>query len=51
MLPLTTRPPRLAAETRAAGSSYEITYLDEDMLIGKAQASGGVFIFTRSKDE
>lgn len=56
MFPLTPRPPNLnlpigTRTHRSRGSSYEITYLDGDMLIGKAQASGGVFIFTKRLDD
>jgi len=32
---------------QAAGGSYQLTYLDEDMLIGRAVALGGTFVFTR----
>lgn len=31
-----------------AGGGYQLTYLDDDMLIGRAVALGGSFIFTRS---
>ncbi|GFH16518.1 PAP_fibrillin domain-containing protein [Haematococcus lacustris] len=33
---------------QVAGGSYQLTYLDEDMLIGRATALGGVFIFSRA---
>jgi hypothetical protein len=34
----------------AGGGNYQLTYLDEDMLIGRATALGGVFIFSREGD-
>ncbi|GFH27400.1 PAP_fibrillin domain-containing protein [Haematococcus lacustris] len=33
---------------QVAGGSYQLTYLDDDMLIGRATALGGVFIFSRA---
>lgn len=32
---------------RVTGASYLLSYLDEDMLIGRAVATGGSFVFTR----
>lgn len=32
----------------SAGGGYQLTYLDDDMLIGRAVALGGSFIFTRA---
>jgi hypothetical protein len=29
------------------GFNYLLTYLDQDMLIGRAQGNGGTFIFSR----
>lgn len=34
----------------AAVGSYLLSYMDEDMLIGRASASGGTFIFQRSDE-
>lgn len=34
---------------QSAGGSYQLTYLDQDMLIGRASALGGSFVFTREK--
>ena len=31
-----------------AGGNYQLTYCDEDMLIGRATSLGGSFIFSRS---
>ncbi len=31
----------------SGGGNYQLSYLDEDMLIGRATALGGSFIFTR----
>lgn len=36
-----------AAEGRPVGASYLISYLDEDMFIGRASIAGGLFIFSR----
>lgn len=35
------------AAGRAVGAGYLLTYLDEDMLIGRASGTAGTFIFTR----
>ncbi|KAG1680761.1 hypothetical protein FOA52_008094 [Chlamydomonas sp. UWO 241] len=32
----------------AGGGNYQLTYLDDDMLIGRATALGGSFVFSRS---
>jgi hypothetical protein len=34
-----------------AGLNYNITYLDEDMFIGRAGGNGGTFIFVRDQNE
>ncbi len=33
------------------GFNYLLTYLDEDMLVGRAQGNGGTFIFSREVEE
>ncbi|KIZ07425.1 hypothetical protein MNEG_0522 [Monoraphidium neglectum] len=38
------------AAGRAVGAGYLLTYLDSDVLIGRAQAPGGSFIFVRSPE-
>lgn len=50
-IPLTT-PSGLLGQNASSSSgrgvgSYMLTYLDDDMLIGRAQGSGGTFIFVR----
>jgi len=35
---------------QVAGGQYHLTYLDEDMLIGRAIALGGTFVFTRAPE-
>lgn len=35
----------------AAGGFYLLSYLDEDMLVGRQQAGGGTFIFMRDADQ
>jgi hypothetical protein len=37
-------PSRLSS---SGGFGYLLTYLDEEVLVGRAQGSGGVFVFTR----
>ena len=50
-VPLSTRPPGVSSSSRQpVGINYNITYLDADMLIGRAQGSGGTFIFRKAKD-
>lgn len=39
------------AAGRAVGASYLLTYLDESMLIGRATAPSGSFVFVRAPDE
>jgi hypothetical protein len=47
-VPLSTRLPGASSGSAApVGINYLLTYLDEDMLIGRAQGSGGTFIFVR----
>lgn len=47
-LPLNTRLPGTTSNTRRpVGLNYSITYLDEDLFIGRAQGNGGTFIFVR----
>ncbi|KAL4439780.1 hypothetical protein ABPG75_002781 [Micractinium tetrahymenae] len=51
-VPLTTRVPGASSSQQApVGLNYMLTHLDEDMLIGRAQGNGGVFIFTREFEE
>lgn len=51
-VPLTTRVPGASSDQqRPVGLNYMLTHLDEDMLIGRAQGNGGVFIFTREVEE
>ncbi|KAL4419383.1 hypothetical protein ABPG77_002910 [Micractinium sp. CCAP 211/92] len=51
-VPLTTRVPGSSSDQqRPVGLNYMLTHLDEDMLIGRAQGNGGVFIFTREVEE
>lgn len=38
------------AAGHAVGAGYLLTYLDQDILIGRAQAPGGSFVFTRALD-
>ncbi len=35
----------------SAGGSYQLTYLDDDVLIGRAVALGSTFIFTRAQED
>jgi hypothetical protein len=50
-VPLVTRLPGAASEQRQpVGLNYMLTYLDDDMLIGRAQGNGGVFVFTRAAE-
>lgn len=35
----------------AAGGSYQLMYLDEDMLIGRATTQGGSFVFARDENK
>lgn len=37
------------AQGSGVGANYLLTYLDEDMLIGRASGTAGTFIFTRHK--
>lgn len=47
-LPLTTRVPGTSSSSKMpAGLNYNITYLDEEMFIGRAGGNGGIFIFVR----
>jgi hypothetical protein len=52
-VPLSTRLPgtgdgsAAAAPTAVGVGNYGLTYVDDDMLIGRAQATGGVFIFAK----
>lgn len=47
-VPLSTRVPGVSSSSRQpVGINYNITYLDEEMLIGRAQGNGGTFIFMR----
>jgi hypothetical protein len=39
------------AAGRAVGAGYLLTYLDADVLVGRAQAPGGSFVFVRSDDD
>jgi len=39
------------AAGRAVGAGYLLTYLDEAVLIGRAQQPGGSFIFVRDTRE
>jgi hypothetical protein len=39
------------AAGRAVGAGYLLTYLDEEVLIGRAQGPGGSFIFLRQREE
>jgi hypothetical protein len=51
-VPLTTRVPGTSSSSRIpAGLNYNITYLDEDMFIGRAGGNGGTFIFVRDQNE
>ena len=51
-LPLTTRVPGTSSNSKTpAGLNYNITYLDEDMFIGRAQGNGGTFIFVKDENE
>jgi PAP_fibrillin len=51
-LPLTTRVSGTSSSSRTpAGLNYNITYLDEDMFIGRAGGNGGTFIFVRDQNE
>ncbi|EFN51118.1 hypothetical protein CHLNCDRAFT_141300 [Chlorella variabilis] len=50
-VPLTSRLPGTTSDQqRPVGLNYMLTYLDEDMLIGRAQGNGGVFVFTRDAE-
>ncbi|KAL4527127.1 hypothetical protein Ndes2526B_g09160 [Nannochloris sp. 'desiccata'] len=47
-LPLTTRVPGTCSSSKIpAGLNYNITFLDEEMFIGRAGGNGGTFIFVR----
>lgn len=47
-IPLSTRLPNVdSARTQVVGINYLLTYLDKEMLVGRAQGSGGTFIFVR----
>ena len=47
-IPLTTRVPGLDSTARQPiGINYSITFLDENMFIGRAQGNGGTFIYVR----
>lgn len=49
-IPLTTRSNSVKSTTqRPRGINYALTYLDEDVLVGRAQGNGGTFIFTREQ--
>jgi hypothetical protein len=51
-IPLTTRVPGTSSSSKTpAGLNYNITYLDEDMFIGRAGGNGGTFIFVRDQNE
>ncbi|BBN03461.1 hypothetical protein MPTK1_2g23650 [Marchantia polymorpha subsp. ruderalis] len=46
------RPPRPGGETTTSvpiGLRYYLTYLDRDMLVGRALGNGGIFIFSRTQ--
>ncbi|PRW33218.1 putative plastid-lipid-associated chloroplastic isoform X2 [Chlorella sorokiniana] len=50
-VPLVSRLPGTASnQQRPRGINYMLTFLDEDMLIGRAQGNGGSFIFTRDTE-
>jgi hypothetical protein len=40
----------LAAARRNVAAGYLLTYLDQDLLIGRAIGLGGTFIFTREAE-
>jgi hypothetical protein len=52
-VPLRTQPPFVSSSSSPTpvGFNYLLTYLDEDMLVGRAQGNGGTFIFSREVEE
>jgi hypothetical protein len=44
-------PQAVLGDSRRAVGRYMLTYLDEDHLIGRAQAGGGTFVFDRAPDD
>jgi hypothetical protein len=39
------------AQGRGVGAPYLLTYLDTDMLIGRASGTAGTFIFSREQQQ
>eukprot|EP00887_Chlorella_sp_A99_P000436 scaffold17.g436.t1 len=51
-VPLAMRLPGASSSgPRARGINYALTFLDEDMLVGRAQGLGGSFVFSRGREE